>query len=273
MNKKTSLIIVYIAILLAIVITGCSKSQNQYINLDESSNEMKNSSKTSVNQETSEKQIKTITLYTDEQKKDGYIQNIAIEAFKKAGYEAKVEFMPWSRALDTVMMGKGEVLIGVYYTSDRAKNMTFSNSIGKTVYSFFENKNSNIKYNKLEDLKGYIIGIQRGVAINTEFDNAAYLKKEPANIPNENIEKLLNGRIDLYIEQTNVVKQFLKKDFPSDINSIVEVDPPLMEKDYFVAFSKEFPDYEQKVKEFNEGLKIITEDGTVDKIMEQYDHP
>ncbi|MBF0552317.1 MAG: hypothetical protein HQK60_17515 [Deltaproteobacteria bacterium] len=45
------------------------------------------------------------------------------------------------------------------------------------------------------------------------------------------------------------------------------MEPPLEIKPLYIAFSKQAKGYEEKLAAFNRGLKLIREDGTLDKII------
>jgi len=212
---------------------------------------------------------------TDEHKEGGYLEAITGEAFKRAGYETEVNYMPWKRALKMVMDGAGEALMAAYHTEERAEKMAYTESIGQTEIVFFKKKESDIdiRYSKLEDLKSYRIGMIRGAAVSKEFDSADYLHKEEESSPVLNIRKLLKGRINLIVEQRKVILSCLRNQFPDNADSLVALEPPLKISEYYNAFSKNYPDYEQKVKDFNTGLQMIRIDGTYQKIIDKYKHP
>lgn len=218
-------------------------------------------------------QEKTIEFFTDEHKEGGYLEAITKEACRRVGYEAAVEYMPWKRALQMVMEGRNEALMAAYYTEERAEKMAYTESVGQTEIVFFKRKDSDIVYSKLEDLKPYRIGMIRGAAISEEFDAADYLQKEEVATPDMNIKKLLRGRVELIVEQRKVILNYLRNQFPDEMDSLVALEPPLQVSKYYNAFSKNYPDYEQKVNEFNSGLQVIKSDGTYQKIIEEYEHP
>jgi polar amino acid transport system substrate-binding protein len=216
---------------------------------------------------------KKIVFFTDEHKEGGYLIAITKAALKSVGYTTEVEFMPWKRALEMVMNGQNEALLAAYYTEERAVKMAYTESIGQTEIVFFKKKERDIQYSKLEDMKPYRIGIIRGASISNEFDSAAYLHKEEVRSPDLNIRKLLAGRVDLIVEQKAVILNFLRNQFPEHMNSVVPLELPLKVSQYYNAFSRDYPNYEKRVKDFNTGLKKIQSDRTYQKIIERHNHP
>lgn len=218
-------------------------------------------------------QNNTIVFLTDEHKEGGYLEAITTAALQRVGYKTEIHYVPWARALKTVMEGQSEALMSAYYTEERAEKMMYTDSIGQTEIVFFARKGADITYATLEDLKPYRIGMIRGAAISAEFDASDYLQKEEVSSPDLNIKKLLNDRIDLFVEQRQVVLNYLRNQFPEHLDAIVALEPPLSVSKYYNAFSKAYPNYEEKVQDFNRGMEMIRSDGTYQDIMRKYEHP
>lgn len=213
--------------------------------------------------------VKTVKFVTDQEKEGGFLIEVTKEAFKRVGYDVKISYLPWARALANVMDGTDEALLGVYYNDERAAKMQYSELIGKSDIVFFKMASTHITYNKLEDLKPYTIGTIINTSLTPEFDNSAYIKKEAVPDYIANIKKLIAGRIPLFVDKKYVVLNTIKKQFPEYYEKIDYLPKPLTEGRYYNAFSKKITGYEQKVSDFNNGLKMIIKDGTFDKIMDK----
>ena len=91
------------------------------------------------------------------------------------------------------------------------------------------------------------------------------------NMPDGDFSKLalLRSRVDLVLIDKITGQHILNTEHPEQKNEIewlasVQVDPQ------YLVFSKSAPDYEKKLKDFNNGLKAITDDGTLANIMESH---
>lgn len=157
-----------------------------------------------------------------------------------------------------------------FFSDKRAENFSYTNSIGITQTSFFALKNKNMEYTKMEDLKDYKIGIARGYGYPKVFTDAKYLKTQITKDAKTNIVKLANKRIDLTIGSKKGIQNIINTHYPQYKDSIVALTPAVDSMPLFVAFSKQKPGYEQKVKEFNRGLEMIKKDGTFDAIIKEY---
>ena len=84
----------------------------------------------------------------------GFITVIGKEAFKRAGHEMSIEFMPWKRAMVMAKEGKYDGVFGCWINKDIEPDYIFSKEhMGSGDGHFLAPKNSTVKIDKLEDLK------------------------------------------------------------------------------------------------------------------------
>ena len=215
---------------------------------------------------------KVVNFVTDQEKEGGFLIEISKAAFRKVGYTVNIQYMPWTRALQTVMGGHAEALLGAYFTDERAEKMQYTHSMGASEIVFFKLRDADITYSRLEDLRHYRIGTITGASYTAEFDAATFIEKEPTSDYNINLRKLLAGRVPLIVEKKAVILNALATRYPESANKVVAMDKPLKTGKFFNAFSKNFPGYEQKVADFNKGLDLLVNDGTLQKIMAKNMH-
>ena len=202
--------------------------------------------------------------------KNGYSAEITRAAFKRAGYEMKLKFYPWNRAVAMVKSGEADCLLCVYFNKKRTKFFEFSEKIDDVQLVFYKKKNRNISYSELVDLKNYRIGVIAGFAHTEEFDNANYLNKDKAQNIEQSLYKLINDRVDLIIESKRIIQNSISTDFPDYIDQLEAVDPPLKIKPLYNAFSKKIDNAIELREAFDKGLKAIKDDGTYDEILTKY---
>jgi polar amino acid transport system substrate-binding protein len=213
---------------------------------------------------------KIVTFATDPQKKGGFVLELTVEAYKKVGYEVRVDFVPFNRAIEMAKSGQVDGVLGPYYSDERAKYFFYSDVIAESPVVFFALESSKITYSKLEDLSKYKIGTTVLTVYPKEFFEASFLRKEPALDYILNIRKLLAGRIDLFVEKKRVVTSFLLGSPPT--KRIVALDPPLEIAKFYNSFAKTAPNAAEKLHDFNMGLKMIKDDGLYAIIMNKNLH-
>lgn len=94
---------------------------------------------------------------------------VARAAFEVMGYELHVDFYPWAR---TVGLAKAEEThyhgyFPEYYSPDIEQAFLFSDAMGQGPLGFAELKARPMKWNSLDDLSRYKVGVVRGY-VNTE---------------------------------------------------------------------------------------------------------
>ncbi|WP_018693609.1 substrate-binding periplasmic protein [Algicola sagamiensis] len=195
---------------------------------------------------------------------------IVSEAFRRFGYQVNYKFYPWSRAYHTAK--RGTVLGSVIwtYSTNRAKDFFFSDSVLHTKDVLFHLKSHPIEWEKLEDLKPYLIG-----ATNKYFYGQAFSDAETVGtlmvdrIPNEekNFLKLLHKRIDVALINYYVGLELIRLHVPLDEQSKIVSHPrPVYENEYHLILSKNRPESKDLVKKFNQALKEMISEGIVEKV-------
>jgi polar amino acid transport system substrate-binding protein len=197
----------------------------------------------------------------------GVITEIIREAFKHAGYEVKIKFLPWKRALEMTRQGEFNALFTAWYREDREQWFGFSDPLPiANEIGFYKRKDCKISYRTIEDLRPYKIGIVRGYSNPAEFDKAK-LDTEEVTEDRLNIQKLAVGRIDLALIDKIIGQHIIDTELPESAQKLDWLDPPLKIDDQYLMFSKKFDDYREKIADFNRGLHQIIEAGIVKAII------
>ena len=200
----------------------------------------------------------------------GFTSEIVAEAFKRTGYKVKVTFMPWARVLQEVRKGKYDAAYPAYYSDERAKMYALSNPFAEGPLVFYKRKEAVISFRSLQDLKPYRIGVVRGYVNSPEFDAADYLTKDIANSDEINLKKLLKGRLDLVVIDKFTSQSILNKIIPEGRDVLECLKPHLQVKPLYLAVSRKVEGYQHIVKDFNYGLKQISDEGLIKKIMQKH---
>lgn len=198
---------------------------------------------------------------------EGYVTLIAREVFKRLGYSLEIDYVPWSRALETARSGKYRGLLGAYYHRDREADFIYSLPLEKVCVVIACNKSLEIvSYNSLEDLIPYKIGVVRGYVNEDTFDKAEYLKKYPANSSKDNLSLFFYGRLDMIVDTRQLIQYLIKKDYPCCIEDIIFLDPPLKSRNLHIIFNKKIPENHDLAREFNRVLQQMIDTGSLEKI-------
>ena len=207
----------------------------------------------------------------------GYVTEVVTAACDAVGIEPKYQFYPWLRA--EVMVKRGMVFAAFPYmkTTDRQQEYLMSESLLEATNHFvYYNKNprtlKEIKYEKIEDIKDYTIGVIRGDTFAKEMVDRG-MKIIASNSPDLCIKMLKNGRTDFYIGERISIISMVKRLYPQEVTNFQFL-PHIYggKKENGLIVSKVFPNAESILHLFNEGLKIIKENGEYDKIRTKHIH-
>ncbi len=187
---------------------------------------------------------------------------VAKAAFKAMGYELKVQFFPWSRA---VQLGKSDPGYAGYFpeydSADLRKEFTLSEPMGNGPLGLAQRVDAPFNWSKITDLSAKKIGVVQDYVNTTEFDARVASKQQKVDVAiddGKNLVKLGAGRLDLAVVDSNVFNYLMKTDpelkpFAGKLAMNAKV---LEDKKLFICFKKD-AEGQRIAKIFNEGLKKI----------------
>lgn len=273
-NKLISISLVCFMVLFLFI--GC-ENKDETINLEDS----KSDAQTMLSEDTQKATEKSVIIVSAnwapyEFEEDGQIKGISVdiveEAFKRMGYKVIKKILPFSRAIEMLENGDIDMITDVKNTAERQKNGIFSKeSIITTYTSLFVKSDSNIKFDgNVLNLKPYKIGTIRDYTYGQEFDNAVknkIIKIEEVDDKLQNINKVLDNRIDICVENRLVLLNALKS--TNNEEKLKELKPEVSQTPVYAWFSKK-KNPEKMVDEFDIKLAEIKKDGTFEKIYNSY---
>lgn len=199
-------------------------------------------------------------------------KGISVELVKQAlatqGYELDMRIMPWARALSEVEEGNIDILVGAWFTEARTKSLRFSQEYLKNQVKFIQLSGGSFELDGLASLKGKSIGIVRGYGYGDEFMQADLNRQEASDLQT-NLKKLLDGRIDLTLEDEVVAKAIMVQQ-GMDVSKFAFTANALSTNPLHIASGLKNPRSQELIDAFNKGLAVITADGTLDKILTNY---
>ncbi|WP_192873387.1 transporter substrate-binding domain-containing protein [Aeromonas salmonicida] len=199
-------------------------------------------------------------------------KGISVELVKRAlatqGYELDMRIMPWARALSEVEEGNIDILVGAWFTEARTKSLRFSDEYLKNQVKFIQLAGGSFELNGLASLKGKSIGIVRGYGYGDDFMQAELNRQEAGDLPT-NLKKLLDGRIDLTLEDEVVARAIMAQQ-GMDASKFAFTANALSTNPLHIASGVKNPRGQELIEAFNKGLAIISTDGTMDQILTSY---
>jgi diguanylate cyclase (GGDEF)-like protein len=202
-------------------------------------------------------------VYNDNGSAKGVAVDIAKAMGKKIGYDIKVLGVNWQQAQQMLQNGEADGLVHINPSPEREKLFDFSDPLLKSEFSMFI-QIDNTTLRDMSDLKGKIVGIEPSGYPSVLLEGHEDIIIE--NISNwaASFQALSNGEIDAIIVDRWIGEYELAN---SKIPGIKIVEPPIETQYSRIAVRK---GDSKTLDLINAGLREITDDGTIDKIMERW---
>ncbi len=205
-------------------------------------------------------------FYGSELPDNGFMTEIVIEAFNRAGHTSDVAFLPWKRAFEGTRDGKYDALFTMWYREEREEFFLFSDPLPSNELVLLVRAGEDSTFEGYDKLKGKTIGVVRGYAAPPGFEEAK-LKVSEARDDEENLRKLLRGRIDMALTDRIVAQHIINTKMEGDAESFGWMEPPVHVDVQYMVVPKAIDNSEELMESFNASLAAMTEDGTLKKIM------
>ncbi|MFZ4699295.1 MAG: substrate-binding periplasmic protein [Candidatus Methylumidiphilus sp.] len=201
-------------------------------------------------------------------------QGLAIDlittALMRARYDYKIDYQPWPRALEGGKIGVYDMIANIWYSDERARDLHYSEPYLINDMRLIKRKGSPVKFKKIADLNNLMVGVVKDYAYPKEFADANNFTKisNPELLPA--IGELVKGQYDLVIGDLNAINYVLLKFLPAESKNLEILPKSVGLSKLYVAVSKVNPKHQAIIKDFNEALRSMKQDGTYQSIIESH---
>ncbi|MFZ6687710.1 substrate-binding periplasmic protein [Undibacterium sp. SXout11W] len=199
---------------------------------------------------------------------DGYFVALAKEVGRRAGYKVEIISVPWARGLQMAERGEG-VICSLSMLPEREKIFKYSASVVVDPVLIVTMKNRNLTASSLADLKGLVVGLNRGSRYGSKFVKELTLVQiDEDNNGLSRIRKLVLGRIDAAIMPGGLAAVKLNAQAANiDLNDLeIQKTPIALDKNYF-AIAKLRPDANEVIERLNSAMVAMVADGSMNQIL------
>ena len=230
----------------------------------------------------------TITIIADEwcpyncqpeSARPGMGIEIAEKIFGSAGIEVEYKLYPWTEALQRVREGKDSAVIGAFRTD--APDFIFpAIPFSFSRQCFYTRQDSEWQFKNVSSLTGVVLGVIDGYSYGNLVD--AYIRNHrdsgrvyisrsttggTAGLA-DLISRMKEGRIDVLIEDRNVLSYDLIEDRPELMLRDAGCFPS---SSVYIAFSPATPDKSLRyIRLLDRGMRRMFHDGVIQKITSKY---
>jgi ABC-type amino acid transport substrate-binding protein len=207
---------------------------------------------------------------------DGVLKGISVDimiaTLEKVGIQLQREniiLVPWVRGLKYLSTIPNACLLTVGRTPEREEKFQWVGPFVPTGFSVIALKDRQIKISTIDALNKYRIGEQRGGSPGGEAAIKAGVKEDNFDYTGslqQNIRKLVHGRIDVLIVEKNVAAWYIKKLALSldDFETVYEFE----EADMYFGFHKDIA--ETFIQKFQAVLNEFKKQKEYQKILDTY---
>ncbi len=207
-----------------------------------------------------------LPYYGEKMKNKGFITEVVIEAFRRGGFEAQIDFYPWKRALVTTKNGNNDAIYSIWKNKEREKWFLFSSPLLENELVFYKKKNRKLILSGYNDLGKYRIGTVRGYKYPDISSKIEKFHKIEAVDDYKNLFNLTRDLIDIIIIDKIQAKYIIKEHLPSFSDKLIPASPVIDTVNQYLAVSKKAENTFLILNAFNMGLKTMKKDGTFKKI-------
>ena len=200
----------------------------------------------------------------------GFLTEICTTALERAGYQCEVDFIPWKRAVKMTKKGKYHCLIGASYTDERTGYFLYTDYFWETSVHFFAKKGHKLKYSAIDDLCFTRLGILRGSFYVDRFKKYKCLTVETVPTVQQNMRKLVAGRLDIIIDTFDSVQFYMANELTDLAGKIEPIFPSIETDKIYLVISKQAVDNQAIQRNFDAGIGQIKYDGTYDEILKKH---
>lgn len=184
------------------------------------------------------------------------------QAFKVMGYELEIRFLPWNRVLSEVRNQTDiDGYFPEYFSEERDKVFLFSESIGKGPVGFVRRTGTEYDWGSYADLREHTIGVVSGYVNERRFDvmvEEGEIDTESVVMDLFNLRKVLAGRVDLAVVDSNTFAYLLRTDpYLSLRRKELEMAPRLLQIQNLYSCFRKSERGRELLEVFNEGLNKI----------------
>lgn len=201
--------------------------------------------------------------FTRDGRRVGIDVDIVEAALKAIGVTAQHQALPWSRVIYSVDHDLVDLAFQFVGTPERFSRWTMVplNRISQTVVAL--PKAASFDYTGVADLRGMTVGVVQGYRYAPAFDEATYFRRESAEDNLLNLKKLAAGRLDAIVGDLMTLHYLAREN--GLVDQIRYAEKPLVEVPRYAAFPQARVERAQR---FAEGMKRITEDGALARILQ-----
>ncbi len=202
----------------------------------------------------------------------GFVPDLVMRAFRHAGYEVEYEITPWPRCLGGVKNLTYDVLASAWHGENIDADFDYMDDILIDSINLIVLAESSISEGKLENFYGKPVGIVRDAGGIEEIfsEHSEILVQSVASL--DKLPRMLIGkRFAAIVSDPVSLNEVLKVQGLGDKHEFVALQPPLQMNIQAPIISKNHPDKDQIISDFNAAFRELASEGLYEDLIELHD--
>lgn len=207
-------------------------------------------------------------IFIDGQITAGFDYEVMNSVLTRMEIDYELKIIPWKRCVYLIENREADAILDISRNENRLETMIFPEEpISSSESVLFYKTGKTYRFDDLNDLDNLTIGTILGYEYNLEFLNAENFSREPVTTVEQNIGKLLLGRIDMFISNRSVgLFTIMNMGKSSEITYLPE---PVSGGLNYLAFSKKESNI-SLARSFSEELKKFKKTAEYAAILTRY---
>ncbi|WP_165856204.1 substrate-binding periplasmic protein [Marinobacter sp. JSM 1782161] len=133
-------------------------------------------------------------------KPTGPLWTVAQAVLTRMGYEPRLRFVPWKRALDLVARNEADAVLGAGMTVERRQLFLYpAEPLAYSETVLFSDRRSSLVYEDFDSLEGLTIGLSAGYSYTRDVWSAPQFEREEVRDIRAGLNMVLLGRVDAFM--------------------------------------------------------------------------
>lgn len=206
---------------------------------------------------------------------EGYLIDVARAVFEKAGHQVEYKTTSWARAITEARAGKITGIVGAI-PEEIPDFILTKEPLGSSQDHFYVLPTNSWRYQNSSSLSKIKLGVINGYAYNADILNFIEANKKSPNLHiasgdhalENNINMVIQGRLDALIEDGNVYKLIAEK--IGATNKLIDAGSSGIAAPVYIGFSPNVPRSQQYADLLSTGIIELRKNGTLQKILTKY---
>lgn len=200
--------------------------------------------------------------------RNGVAPALVRTALRRAGFRVQLYLDDWPRSLTATRAGDFDAIVGIWYTDERAADLSFSEAFIRNQLQFMKRSADDIQLRDREDFVGLRVGVVEDFAYSEQQYDTTGIDIVSGGSVGENVDRLLAGELDLVLGDQLVLRHEADQRRAA---KRVEVLPLVLEsRGLHLAVSRKRPDHSEIVTAFDKSIAAMKADGSYNSMLANY---